>query len=97
MNTGKSRSAESGGTEFGPRLSIARYAWIVPSISSAEPKDLLPRLLVLRELSDVVDGQHVRRRGSDFFQRFRFGMSRSFARLSINLLPLFADGPANPE
>ena len=64
---------------------------------SADLKDFLPRFLIPRKLSDVVDGQHVRRRRPDFFQGFHFGMSRSFTRLSINLLSFFTDGPANPE
>ncbi len=61
---------------------------------SADLKDFLPRFLILRKLSHVVDGQHVRCRRPDFFQRFHFGMSRSFTRLSINLLSFFTDGPA---
>src|ERR671918_2344973 len=64
---------------------------------STDLKDFLPRFLVLRKLSDIVDGQHVRRCRPDLFQRFHFGMSRSFTRLSINLLSFFTDGPANPE
>jgi hypothetical protein len=64
---------------------------------STDLKDFLPRFLILRKLSHVVDGQHVRCRRPDFFQRFHFGMSRSFTRLSINLLSFFTDGPANPE
>jgi hypothetical protein len=64
---------------------------------STDLKDFLPRFLVLRKLSHVVDGQHVGRRRPDFFQGFHFGMSRSFARLSISFLSFFTDGPANPE
>jgi hypothetical protein len=64
---------------------------------SPDLKNFLPYFLILRKLSHVVDGQHVGRRRPDFFQGFHFGMSRSFARLSINLLSFFADGPANPE
>jgi hypothetical protein len=64
---------------------------------SANLKDFLPRFLILRKLSDVVDGQHVRRRGPDFFQGFHFGMSRSFTRLGVSLLSFFTDGPTNPE
>src|ERR687892_363692 len=64
---------------------------------STDLKNFLPRFLVLRKLSHVVDGQHVRRRRPDFFQRFHLGMSRSLTGLSINLLPFFTDGPANPE
>jgi hypothetical protein len=64
---------------------------------SADLKDFLPRFLILRKLSDVVDGQHVRRRRPDFFQGFHFGMSRSFTRLSVSLLSFFTDGPTNPE
>src|SRR5262249_54444726 len=64
---------------------------------STDLKDFLPGFLIPRELSDIVDGQHVRRRRPDFFQRFHFGMSRSFTCLSINLLSFFTDDPANPE
>jgi hypothetical protein len=64
---------------------------------SPDLKDFLPRFLILRKLSDVVDGQHVRRRGPDFFQGFDFGMSRSFTRLSVNPLSFLTDGPTNPE
>src|SRR5215510_14040913 len=64
---------------------------------STDLKDFLPGFLIPRKLSDIVDGQHVRRRRPDFFQRFHFGMSRSFTRLSINLLSFFTDDPANPE
>jgi len=64
---------------------------------STDLKNFLPRFLVLRKLSHVIDGQHVGRRRPDFFQSFHFGMSRSFTRLSINLLSFFTDGPANPE
>ena len=64
---------------------------------STDLKNFLPHFFILRKLSDVVDAQHVSRRRPDFFQGFHFGMSRSFARLSINLLSFFTDGPANPE
>jgi hypothetical protein len=74
----------------------SRSAGRPPPIST-DLKDFLPRFLVLRKFSHVVDGQHVRRRRPDFFQRFHFGVSRSFTRLSINLLSFFTDGPAYPE
>src|SRR5262245_18109341 len=64
---------------------------------STDLKNFLPRFLVLRKLSHVIDGQHVDRRRPDFIQGSHFGMSRGFARLSINLLSFFTDGLANPE
>src|ERR1041384_268694 len=63
---------------------------------STDLKDFLPCFLVFRKLSHIVDGQHVRCGRSDFFQGFHFGMSWSFAGLSVSFLSFFTDGPANP-
>src|SRR5215470_13168119 len=42
---------------------------------STDLKNFLPRFLVLRKLSYVIDGQHVGRRRADLLQGFHFGMS----------------------
>src|SRR6266508_3387660 len=65
--------------------------------ASAELKNFLPQLFVFRKLPDIIDGEHIRRRGADLLQRFNVGVRGSLSGLRVHALAFFAHGPSRPE